>query len=932
MLLKKERNKKKSIFNIGIFFKIYFFVSIFAILIIFFLISKTSLLVQYDEKLLHRIHFNGLNYYPKVFKIVTQGILGKFTKKDEININLSLQKIVLLEENRKEILKNTVEGLRDTSIPLVKVRGSINFQGNTIPIEISLKGDRDTHYNNKKYSSYKIKIKGNNRLMGLRKFSLIKPRARNYIHEWLFHEFTSLGGLIKIKYIYLNLKMNGNKQGLYVLEEGFDKELIERNKRRNGPIFSLFEEYDSNVYKSKIEFYNKAFWEKSENKYLKNVAVIKFNAFLKGKSKVEETFDVKKWAWFFATMDLTYTSHGASPRNVKFYYNPLSSLIEPIPFDGHRTIRNFSKNLANFKNSKNDRTLFDVAKECATKIKRCRDINKNNEYFTYNFFYEKSNKLNTNFYSLYLDSINKISDKNFLDSFFKKKKNTIKKINRAIYGDYFLIDNTTYGKYGPGLYYFDINDIFHRAGILQRKIKSKGSKLFIKQNDSILFIENNDENNLSLVAKKLICTEGIVLPINQKIEVKGVVKLNHAYDLKDMKCTHIKFKNIFNDKEIVEIIHQNYNNYKTKKTKHTYSKKYLNYFTVSKNYLLLKKNNTLIAEDIYIPANYTVKILPGERINIINKSKIISDSNWIVGDKNNSRTVIIGGTKANFGGGIVIKKTQETSYFFNTHFNYLSGLSKRFFYDEDENLNKLIVTKYDKNKINNYLYSTSLFDSNKQLTYKELYYLGALNFYKTNVKLYNSKFTRIDAEDAINIISTKFLIDNLTFKENKFDAVDLDYSNGVIKNSNFENILDDAVDLSESNAYLKNLTFNNIGDKMISAGENTIVNINNIKGSESYIGIATKDGAHSYIENITLKNVVIPFASYQKKKSYMYGNINIKNPINIKNYKVEWLQDFNSTIVVNDRKIKNYYKNINNFIDKKIDYSVYNDSQYLIKK
>ena len=48
--------------------------------------------------------------------------------------------------------------------------------------------------------------------------------------------------IIKIKYDFLELSINGEIKGLYVLEEGFGKELIERNKRRNGPIFGLNEE------------------------------------------------------------------------------------------------------------------------------------------------------------------------------------------------------------------------------------------------------------------------------------------------------------------------------------------------------------------------------------------------------------------------------------------------------------------------------------------------------------------------------------------------------------------------------------------------------------------------------------------------------------------------------------------------------------------
>ena len=59
--------------------------------------------------------------------------------------------------------------------------------------------------------------------MGLNKFSLMKPRARNYVHEWIYHKLMKDAGLITLKYQLINLNINGENKGLYVLEESFDK-------------------------------------------------------------------------------------------------------------------------------------------------------------------------------------------------------------------------------------------------------------------------------------------------------------------------------------------------------------------------------------------------------------------------------------------------------------------------------------------------------------------------------------------------------------------------------------------------------------------------------------------------------------------------------------------------------------------------------------
>ena len=125
------------------------------------------------------------------------------------------------------------------------------------------------------------------------------------------------------------------------------KELIERNNRRNGPIFGIEENInlekqlqDNNPI---FEIYNKKYWENKTNFPLTRTASQKLRDFFNGKNSLEEVFDLEKWASYFAVVDLTSTYHGAFLKSVKFYYNPINSLFEPIPFDGHRLKPNYHK-------------------------------------------------------------------------------------------------------------------------------------------------------------------------------------------------------------------------------------------------------------------------------------------------------------------------------------------------------------------------------------------------------------------------------------------------------------------------------------------------------------------------------------------------------------------------------------------------------------
>ena len=61
----------------------------------------------------------------------------------------------------------------------------------------------------------------------------------------------------------------------------------------------------------------------------------KLKNFFQGKSNAIEHIDMDLWAKYFAIVDITQTFHGLLAKRVKFFYNPVSGLIEPIGFDGH---------------------------------------------------------------------------------------------------------------------------------------------------------------------------------------------------------------------------------------------------------------------------------------------------------------------------------------------------------------------------------------------------------------------------------------------------------------------------------------------------------------------------------------------------------------------------------------------------------------------
>ena len=146
--------------------------------------------------------------------------------------------------------------------------------------------------------------------------------------------------------------------------------------------------------------------------------------------------------------------------------------------------------------------------------------------------------------------------------------------------------------------------------------------------------------------------------------------------------------------------------------------------------------------------------------------------------------------------------------------------------------------------------------------------MGSINFFNSEVIFDKVSFERICSEDALNIVSSDFKIINSKFIENCSDSIDIDFGSGEISDTYFYNIGNDAIDFSGSNVNVKNIKLNNVGDKLISVGEKSNINILNILGTDSFVGIVSKDGSITKINNVNLKNMKIGLAAYIKKNEY----------------------------------------------------------------
>jgi len=870
-IVKKKTKKIKN-------FLISYFILTSLVGIIFLTLFFTSYAVKVKTfKALDYLSKAGRIEYIYIFDIAFNALKSNFYKLDKIDIEIKFEDTVVLEKERDTAIKNKSLGLKDK---LTKINVVVKHKNKKIKSKIRLKGDRQIHFVKKKHSSYNVYLDNDKYIYGVNNFSIQKPGVRNYIHEWIFNEMMGDLGVIKQKYEFFELYINGTSNGLYAFEEKMGKEILERNKRKNGPIISALTEHRRDEPSGSVpifEVYDDEYWNKAQNIGLAKTARKKITEFYNGDRRPEDTFDLEKMAAFFAVLDATYTTHSLF-YNSKLYYNPSSGLFEPVPRDGHRQLPNYHK----FNNNYYEKTILDsiYQPESREELGNNLQIHGGRQWWLNKFFVNKKGELNQNFYELYIKYLTKISSEQYLNSFFDLRKNEIERINAHIYSDYFFY-STSRG-YTWGLYYFKKNDLYHRAEVIRKRLQTENKLINAK-------IDNN--KNLVIDVSYPPGPAGSQLPF--KISNLSVKSINCLIEGKEEKKLINRNLNIFSKTEIQLNFTISENmmcksvNIKDKKLNQNYlvkidqlnsfhiidefnennNKNYLKFFQEKNNKLYLKNDIVKINEDLIIPSNLTVIISSGQKIILLNNSFIISNSPWIV--NGSKKEISISGMEKDAGGGIMIRNTLKKSYFNNVKFSYLSGYRQN---------NEIVIS-------------------------------GAINFYKTDVLLENIIFEKTRSEDAMNIVNSKFNIKNIKFSESESDSIDLDFSDGVIKDAEFVNIGNDAIDFSGSTADLENINFDTIGDKSISVGENSIVNLTNITAKKSLIGIASKDGSVVRASNILMENVKLPFLSFNKKFEYEPPVMHL-NDISVSNFEEKWLTDKQSKIYYNNSRVGKISKDI----------------------
>lgn len=788
--------------------------------------SRTGFLRQQIIPALRGLHSAPVHYVKSLFtrpNRITLDIKNNDFQKLSYNKEVAVQNGFLLE-SEKEFIPAT-----------------LTFNNKKYEVKIRLTGFLKDHFNSDKWS-LRIKVKNDEAVMGMKEFNLLNPITRNGIYEWTAHELEKLEGLISLRTDFVELVINGNNKGIYLLEENFDTTLIENNSLREGIIFQptvpikIYQEDD--------------LLQDPEKRRQMTLLKELFDSFLNGDLKMGDLFDVEKMAKFYAITDLTVGFHQLWLGNMHLYFNPITGKVEPIGREYGINPESpgifISAELDNAGGS-----LYD-------------------NYFQKNMFEDSY------FFESYIKNLVRMSSQAYLDNFFSSISHDLLNKLSIIYRDYptlnfakdYFYKNQDFIKKRIDPELRDAGDLKGNSSWIKAYYTSGSSQVTIQNFDflpvEIISIQIN--NTVSTAKEKII-----ILPGRDKNPQDGVNVsfsdfsiIGHPKDEDTLRLNYrILGMNFENSIAILPWILGHTRPLVFDLTRQRSNVEEFNFFHVDKfnKKIYVKTGTWIVNRDIVIPPGFTVFAFGGTRINLTGSSSILSQSPLFFKGLSEQPIYISSVDKTN--NGMVLIGTQAESFFENVYFENLSNPSQKGW----------------------------------NLT-------GAVTFYESPVQISECKFSSNRSEDSINIIRSKFVIQNSIFTDTGGDAIDVDFGNGRVVESYFFKIGNDAVDVSGTFLDLTNIRVNGAGDKGLSAGEGSTVSAEGLEFRNVRLGLASKDSSRVKVKNITIKNSQIGYAVFQKKTQYGPASVEIIGSDITDNVVTPFLLEATSSLIIDRQKIQ----------------------------
>lgn len=761
-----------------------------------------------------------------------------------LNLQTSDKGFYKLNQKRNNALKKGVIVAQDND--WVKVRleeNKQNFYG-----KMRLKGDWLDHLQGKKWS-FRVSLNSDNAWNRLMTFSLQNPKTRALLKEWVFHQMLEINDVLTTRYDFLKLSLNKESLGIYAYEEHFEKQLLEFRNRREGPILKFSEDA---MWKLRVAEINQGISlgaaSGSDQLYQTNINVFKENKTIANpvlKNHLEQ-----------ANLLMDQYRKGEIPFSQIFDMDLVAKYFAILDVQKayHGLIWHNHRWYFNPISQKLEPIGFDGFIEEGT----YDWIGK--PFLGYGQAPKKYTPLLNTFFSdfefckLYISYLDSFSSSNYVSIFQNKLKNKLTYRTRIIqaefsdyeYDDQYLEKNAKkiqlllYPVEGIGLkVYKGPNDAYFVSNRHHLPIEVLGF------GNSINEMETNLEKPILLKAfHKLRKTKTKRINLKKRpkfffYKVMGLDSLLYS----PIKPYHFETK-IPAKQDLFQQINLTENSI----------------YSIQEKQIIFKSGEHTINKPIIIPNGYEVLFPAGLKLDLTNGAFFLSQSEILMmGTKDNP--IYIGSSDSSARGFTIINSKNQ---------NFL-----------------------------NY----TIFNGFSTLSYKGWQLTGAINFYESEIKMNHVSIVNNHCEDALNLIRSKFEINDLKIKNTFADGFDADFCQGKLTNCFLENTGNDGLDFSGSQITISDCKINQPGDKGISVGEESTIKIVNVSINQAVIALASKDLSKVNVQNISINNCKLGIVAYQKKPEYGPAKIIVKG-LEIENVKNNYQIEKGSELIVDGKKIK----------------------------
>lgn len=802
---------------------------------------------------------------------------------DDINADVELpeglDKSELIQIHLSEAVQKQLAELREVAldqnviIPSLKVElpGELYYNNEKYLITVRLKGDWTDHLKTDKWS-FRIKITDGKTLFGMKSFSIQSPKTRQFLNEYIVHKLFEKEDVLTTRYHFNPIAINGKYNGVYAIEEHFDKYLIENSRRREAPILKIQED-DLWATRAKrkgkgdapLAFYdnatitlfkkNKTF-KKATLKTQFETAREKFLQLKENSSEIEQILDLDVMAKYQAICDVTGSYHSMIWHNRRFYYNPVSDRLEPIGFDCNPEVID----TAYFK-----RTLYSVQAS---------------RHFANYEFFTRGLLNNETFLAKYKTYVKKYSSKEYEEALKNELNAELNKWGDLIANEYvddeidyfYLAKNLqkvrdylpeldtikfTYNEYFPTFVSFqDTNEFYETVAL-------KGVKIKHKLDSSVnVYFKNFHLAKIQVFGYGLKRNTDSIIPFanGKHIELpryQHSVKVSEINLPKGTDRLFYKVSNLNNEVHSCNLSSWAYFQSINFKGFHKPGINALPFIHEGQK-LTLKKGSYTLKSDVEIPEGYEVFMDAGVKLNMTNGISFVTRS-----------PIEMNGTEKE---PIIVTSSDSSS-------------------------NGFVVLSHGEKSTMNHVQFSNLSNMNKHgwiLT-------GAVTIFQSDITIDNCSFVNNNSEDGLNMVRCSFTINNSTIDKTTSDGFDADFCSGEITNSKFLNTGNDAIDVSGAQVNIDNVTMIGIGDKAVSGGENSQVTISNSSIDGALTAIASKDKSNVTVEKVDIKKVHTVFAAFKKKPEFGPAIITVK-ATNWTGITLEKIVDKGSQLVIDSKQ------------------------------